>query len=371
MLLKKYFRDFDWKSFAIILSICIIGLAFVFSSTYQQEKPFSIFFKKQALGILSGFVIYFICAAISSITFYRIGYTLNYLTIGLLIFTKLQGTIGMGAQRWISLIFFRFQPSELAKIFFPPFLVYYLTMHKEFPYTRLRDFVYPSIIAGITAVLILRQPDLGTALLYSFVAALLFWFAGLKLRVFVLSFLIIFASTPLIWKTLKPYQKERISVFLGYGDIKKERYQIEQAKIAIGSGGIFGKGYLKGTQNKYAFLPEGRTDFIFAVLCEEWGFLGAMLVIILYIMLITGCLLKIKNIENFSEQLLSLGLISYTLFAAIINIGMVIGLLPIVGIPLPFMSYGISNLWITLASFGILQGIFKRQPHKAHLSAKL
>ena len=150
-------------------------------------------------------------------------------------------------------------------------------------------------------------------------------------------------------------------VFLGQGDERKERYQIEQAKIAIGSGGITGKGYLKGTQNKLMFLPEGRTDFIFAVLCEEWGFLGALLVILLYIILFSRLILVISKITDFYAQTLSIGLLLYTIFATTINIGMVIGLLPIVGIPLPFLSYGISHLWISFASFGMIESIVIRE----------
>ena len=146
-------------------------------------------------------------------------------------------------------------------------------------------------------------------------------------------------------------------VFLGQGDTQKERYQIEQAMIAIGSGGIMGKGLLHGTQNKLQFLPEGRTDFVFAVLCEEWGLLGALLVLFAYIALFFRLCVIIGQLKDRYIQLFALGIIIHMIFSTFINIGMVLGLLPIVGIPLPLMSYGISNLWITFASLGIVQNI--------------
>jgi len=152
-------------------------------------------------------------------------------------------------------------------------------------------------------------------------------------------------------------KKNRIAVFLGHGNTKKERYQIEQATIAIGSGGLTGKGLLRGTQNKLRFLPEGRTDFIFAVLSEELGLFGALGILILYTILFYRSLLIIQQLKDWYMQLFATGIIMHIILSTLINIGMVLGLLPIVGIPLPLMSYGISNLWITLASFGLFQNI--------------
>ena len=160
---------------------------------------------------------------------------------------------------------------------------------------------------------------------------------------------------------MKPYQQNRVLVMLGHGDARKERYQTEQSKIAIGSGGIFGKGLLKGTQNKLHFLPEDHTDFIFAVICEEWGLIGALLVILLLLALFTRLLFVVVTVETLFEQIVALGLLMPVLFSACINIGMVIGLLPIVGIPLPLMSYGMTNLIITLASLGWINNIAIRR----------
>ena len=160
---------------------------------------------------------------------------------------------------------------------------------------------------------------------------------------------------------LKPYQKKRISVFLGYGSPAKERYQIEQSSIAIGSGGLFGKGIFNGTQNKFKFLPESRTDFIFATLCEEWGLCGACFLLILYMILFWHMLCTIASLYDPMMQVFATGVILHIILGTIINIAMVIGFLPIVGIPLPFMSYGISNLWVTWLSVGFYTRITMQQ----------
>lgn len=358
---KRYFKYFDWISFGLMMLLASIGLIFVFSATYTEIQPFSVFFKKQLFGIISGIFLYIIF----SITDYRnlahwgsIGY---FLVTSLLVFTLIKGAIGMGAQRWIDLLFFRFQPSELAKLFLPAFITYHLYERNDVPQYHFADYLPILFTLGISTVLILKQPDLGTALLILCVGLLLLWFAGLSKKFFLASALLALLCAPLGWHFLKPYQKNRISVFLGAGERSKERYQLEQSKIAIGSGGFFGKGLLHGTQNRLMFLPEGRTDFIFAVLCEEWGFFGALIILMLYTLLFSRLLFIVYSITNFYAQLLAFGLLIHILFSTIINIGMVTGLLPIVGIPLPLMSYGISNLWITCASLGWINGISIRR----------
>lgn len=266
----------------------------------------------------------------------------------------------MGAQRWINVGLFKFQPSELAKLFFPAFFSYYLFTEKEFKPT-LATFAPVLAIVGISALLIMKQPDLGTALLIIFSAAVMTWLAGLNRSIVITTCILACISAPLTWSMLKPYQKKRVLVFLGEGDTKRERYHIEQSKIAIGSGGLFGKGLFQGTQTKLRFLPESHTDSIFSVICEETGFLGATLLIMLYMLLYGRCMFLAFTMKNFYAQLLALGLVMHALISTIVNIGMVIGLLPIVGIPLPFMSYGISHLWITFASFGWFNGIALRR----------
>lgn len=354
-------RSFDFISFFLILTIAACGLLFVFSATYSIKKPFSPFFLKQSFGILSGIIIYFLCLIPDHRNLIRWGSMAYFGVITLLIFTLIKGSIGMGGRRWLNFIFFKFQPSELAKFLLPAYIVNYLHIHRKTVIHSFGFFIPLLSMIGISFILILKQPDLGTALIILFSGLILCWFAGLPRKFFLYAILMTFVMTPVIWSlVLRDYQKNRIIVFLGQGDHKKEGYQIEQARIAIGSGELWGKGLFKGTQNKLRFLPESRTDFIFAVLCEEWGLFGALAIIVCYITLFFRSFLLIRIIKDFYAQLFAIGLILHILLATIINIGMVLGMMPIVGIPLPLMSYGLSNLWITFACLGSLQNIMLR-----------
>jgi len=359
---RRYFRYFDWIGFLLMLLIAGLGLLFVFSATYKPELPYSKFFKMQLFGIISGLLIYFICSTQDYRYLMRWGYFLYFGVLGLLVFTIIKGSWAMGGQRWIDLGIIKVQPSELAKLLFPAFTAYYFQTQRDNFEHKFKDFIPPLIILGISALLIRKQPDLGTALILSFSGLFMFWFAGINKKFFIGLLLTSLIAAPLIWNVLlKPYQKKRIEVFLGEGDMRKERYQIEQSKIAIGSGGFFGKGYLQGTQNKLHFLPESRTDFIFSVLCEEWGFLGALLVLSLYTLLFLHFFVIIKTITSPYAQLLAFGLVIHIILSALVNLGMVMGLLPIVGIPLPLFSYGVASLWITFASLGWFNNIAIRR----------
>jgi rod shape determining protein RodA len=358
---RRYFRSFDWLSFGIIILLSAIGLAFVFSSTYQADQPYSLFFKKQAFGVASGLIIYIIMSSIDYRTLMRWGYFAYFVVLGLLTFTLAKGVIGMGGQRWIQIGFFRLQPSELAKLFFPAFFTYYLyTQRDTFKYVW-NDFTPILALMILTFVLIRKQPDLGTALIILFSGVIMLWLAGINKRFFIISFVCIGITAPISWSILKPYQKKRILVFLGYGDKHKERYQIEQSKIAIGSGGLFGKGLLSGTQNRLKFLPECHTDFIFPVIAEEFGFLGTLSILLLYFILFFHTIRSTITFSSPFMQLLATGLIIHIILSVIINIGMVIDLLPVTGIPLPLISYGLSNLWVTYASLGWFNSIRMQQ----------
>ncbi len=354
-------RSPDWISFILTLLIASIGLLSVFSATYMPDKPFSLFFKKQAIGLCIGIALYWLFCFIDYRSLMRWGYFCYFIVIGLLIFTLLKGSIGMGAQRWINLLFFKLQPSELAKPLFPAFVAYYFFTHRETDRSTLKDMLPIIAILFLSFLLIMKQPDLGTALIIACSGLILLWLAGAPRKFFLYGILLLTITAPISWYFLKPYQRNRIAVFIGHGTTQKERYQIEQAAIAIGSGGFWGKGLLQGTQNKLQFLPESRTDFIFAVLCEEWGFMGALFVLILYACLFIRLLWIIQVIQAPYLQLLALGLLIHLLLSALINICMVLGLLPIVGIPLPLMSYGLSNLLISFISLGWIQGIYTQQ----------
>jgi len=353
---KRYLCYFDWISLCLVLMLSTISLCFVFSTTCKAGI-FSIYFKKQLFGIFSGILIYFFCSFIDYHAICRIGYWLYIFTLGLLLFTLVKGSVGMGAQRWIDLGFIKFQSSELAKLFFPMFITYYF-LHDSEP-TEPQQITYgiPLLIIGLGFLLVLKQPDLGTALVLLFSGSLMLWFTGLHVKFFMIGAFFLLITAPISWHILKPYQKKRILVFLGEGDRNKERYQIEQSKIAVGSGGFWGKGFGKGTQNKLCFLPESRTDFIFSVICEEAGFVGAMTALMLYIMLFLQLFKLILTITAFYPKLMCFGLLAPIVFSTMINIGMVLDLMPIVGIPLPFMSYGITHIWTTFASLGCINSV--------------
>lgn len=354
---RRYLRYFDWISFFLMLILCSIGLVFVLSATYTPEQPYSHFFKKQLVGVITGLVIYFICCGTNFKTLMRWGYFAYFVIIAILLFTTIKGSIGMGAQRWINLGIIKVQPSELAKLLFPAYAAYYFYTESDTLSFSTQQFMPVIIMLLISVILILKQPDLGTALVLLFSGMILLWLAGLSRKFFLCLFAITLLTAPLSWKMLKPYQKKRVLVFMGYGDSKKERYQIEQSQIAIGSGGLVGKGLLKGTQNKLSFLPEGRTDFIFSVLAEETGLFGALLVIILFFLLYIRLAFVAHSMKSPFAQILALGLMIHIMLSTFINIGMTTGLLPIVGIPLPLISYGVSNLWVTFASLGWFNGM--------------
>lgn len=366
MIDRRYFRCFDWTGFFLILILSFISLMFVYSATFRPDQPPLPFFSKQLFGILSGLGIFLLTSCIDYRRLQRWGYLLFFLTLVLLVFTLLKGSMGLGARRWINLGFIKFQPSELAKLFFPAFFTYSISLtrnkNRSFGY-----FIPLLVILGISTVLILKQPDLGTAIIVGSSGLLLMWLAGIGKKFFIWLFLIVCVTAPITWACLKPYQKQRIAVYFGEGDSRKERYQIEQSCIAIGSGGVTGKGFLQGTQNILQFLPESRTDFIFSVICEEWGFIGALFVILIYLILFFRAFFVIATIKDYYAQLLAIGLIVHIVFSTIINMGMVTGLLPIVGIPLPLISYGITNSWITFASLGWFNSIAIRRFYHTEL----
>lgn len=353
---------FDWISCIITFLLAILGILFIFSATYTATAPFSVFLKKQCLGLIGGVFLYGLLVWYNPRHLLYWGYVCYIGVVGLLIFTLVRGSVGMGAQRWIHLFFIKIQPSELAKALFPAFMAYHINQQKNYHFSWMT--LFPVIVMlGVSFILIRKQPDLGTALVFLCMGGLLLWLAGMPKKVFLYIFVFIACAGPIIWHggLLKEYQKKRIEVFLGDGESHKERYQIEQAHIAIGSGALLGQGFLQGTQNKLHFLPEGRTDFIFAVLAEEIGFVGAVIILFLYMILFMRLLGLIQHLQDHSMFILAVGIISHIIISTFVNIGMVLGLLPVVGVPLPLMSYGLSNLWVTLASLGWLQSIIMHE----------
>lgn len=361
MIDRRYICSFDWISFFIITALSLIGLLTVLSATYKPECVYSLFYKKQLFGIVTGLLFYCGCCVADYRSAERIGYFIYFIVLLMLVFTLIKGKVALGGQRWINLGLFKFQPSELAKIFLAPFISYYLATEKRSEQSGFKTFVPLIFILGISALLIHKQPDLGTALIVLFSGLTVLGLAGLDKKFFLILAALSLVLAPIGWKVLKPYQQKRILTYCGEGDSRKERYQIEQSVIAVGSGGISGKGFLHGTQNKFDFLPAGRTDFIFSVFCEEWGFVGALILLLLYCLLFFRLFRVIITFKNFYAQLFATGLLLPLLFSVIFNIGMVLGLLPVVGIPLPFMTYGLSHLWMSFISLGFVQSAVMRR----------
>lgn len=359
----RYLRHFDWIEFCLVFAISLIGLVGVFSATYKPDVPVSLFFKKQLVGMITGFGIYVFFCALDYRIVIRWGYIAYLGVIALLIFTMLKGSTAMGGQRWIAIAGMKLQPSELTKFLFPAFVAHYLHDQQDVISYGYKDFIPIIVTLGLSCFIIQRQPDLGTALVLLFSGLTLIWLSGINKKFFTYGLLFVIITAPLSWHILRPYQRKRILVYVGQGEKLKERYQIEQSKIAIGSGGFCGKGFLQGTQNKLHFLPEGRTDFIFSVICEEFGFVGAMILLLLYAALFMYLFFIILSIRPVWTRLFAFGLIIHIVFSTIINICMVTGLLPSVGIPLPLVTYGISQTWITLASLGLFASISMRRPY--------
>ena len=358
MLLKRL-RAIDWFTTVCIICITSISLLCIYSSTVNTAAIQ--LYTKQVFGVMIGLIIYAAFSLFPAYQLRQLSIYGFYCTIGLLLLTGIFGTVGMGAQRWIHIAGLTFQPAELMKLFTPFFIVAYLSERDHITADRtITGFLPLFTLLATSCFLVLQQPDLGTAILLFVSGSLLLWLAGLPTRFFGYIILLTALSTPILWHYIRPYQQQRILVFLGAGSSHKERYHLEQSKIAIGSGGICGKGWQNGTQNRLRFLPERRTDFIFSVLCEEFGFLGACVLIILYILLFARIFSSIYTITSFAPKLLVIGLALPHTISIFVNIGMVMGLLPIVGIPLPLMSYGLSHLWTTCACLGSINSIIDK-----------
>ena len=284
--------------------------------------------------------------------------------IVMLIAVILVGDVGKGAQRWLDLGVVKFQPSELMKLVLP-ITIAWLFAHSSFP-PSFRRMLLGALVIAFTASLIVVQPDLGTSLLIAMSGLFVLFFAGLPWKVIIAAFITAVGSAPIAWHFMHAYQKQRVLTFLNpESDPLGSGYHIIQSKIAIGSGGIEGKGFLGSTQAHLEFLPESTTDFIFSVLSEEFGLLGVITLLVLYAFVIgRGLYIAAQAQDNFT-RLIASSLIM-TLFVYIfVNIGMVSGLLPVVGLPLPLVSYGGSSLVTLMISFGILMSI---HTHKRLLS---
>ena len=345
------------KNFDLILLVCILLLGFIsFATMYSTDGGELLFHTKSHFLKFIIFTLLMLLISFLNIKFwFSIGYLTYLITVVMLIYTVNFGVTASGSQRWMDLYFINIQPSELMKIFI------ILCLAKFFHRKRLENVnsfysvIISLIIIFLPMSLVIIQPDLGTSLLISISGIVVLWFAGLNHKYFFYSFLISILSLPFIISFLKPYQKLRVLTFLNPDrDPLGAGYQIIQSKIAVGSGGIFGKGFLKGTQSYLEFLPEKHTDFIFTLFSEEFGFFGSVLLLLIYAIIIYRIIIIGSISRSYFAKLFCYSFGVSIFVYIVINMSMVLGMLPIVGSPLPIMSYGGSSMLATMIGLGIV-----------------
>ena len=364
------FLQINWILTFFVFLLCCVGIMILYSAgkitcsanvncipKFGSWTPWA---SSQISKLLFGFVLMFIISITSLKFWIKYAYYIYGFSVFLLIGVLLFGHTGMGAQRWINLGIMRIQPSEIMKIS----LV--LALSKYFAGLNLNEIqtnyylLFPFFLILIPVGLVLKQPDLGTAMTLIFTFVFVLFISGVQKRKFVIVTLLGIITLPFVWKYgLHNYQKQRIIIFLNpEKDIMGTGYHITQSKISLGSGGIFGKGYLKGTQSHLNFLPEKHTDFIFTMFAEEFGFIGSLLLFTLIFAIIYQCYKVAFNSRNSFGKLLSLSLASNFFIYFIVNTSMVLGLIPVVGVPFPLLSYGGTASITLLIGFGLIQSVY-------------
>ena len=350
--LKDRFYNINWGYVLCIALLAFIGIVVLYSAANGSWTPWAA--KQLArFGVSLGIMLFL--ALLDVKIYLKYSYVAYFLVLLLLIGVEVGGHIGMGAQRWIDLKLFKLQPSELMKITMVLVLAKYFHSCTLNKIQSVRGIVAPILMALFPAALIVLQPDLGTALMLLFTTIIIFFVVGVQWWKFAIVGGTAIAMAPIAWQFLHDYQKDRVLTFLNpERDPLGAGYHIIQSKIAFGSGGIFGKGFLHGTQTHLNFLPEKHTDFIFTMLSEEFGMIGAVLVVLLNLVIIAYGYLFAFRITSYYGKLVVIGLNTNYFMYVFINIAMVLGLLPVVGIPLPLISYGGTVMLSVMASFGII-----------------
>ena len=349
----------------LIIIVAIIGSMSVFSIYSTESGNFSFYTKNHLIRFLVFFSMFLVMSFVRVSFWYRQAYIFYILGILLLLLVIFFGISASGSKRWINLFIMNLQPSELMKI---AIIVCFARYYHRIQSSDIQSYKYllqPIILLLIPCYLVITQPDLGTAILIAGSGLAIIWLAGLNLKYFIYSGLILLVSLPFVISILKPYQKSRILTFFNPDrDPLGAGYQIIQSKIAIGSGGLLGKGFLQGTQSYLEFLPEKHTDFIFTLFSEEFGFVGSLVLILLYALLIYRIIRIGFSSRSFFAKLYCFGFASALFLYIFVNIAMVVGLLPIVGAPLPIMSYGGSSMLSIMLGLSIVMSckIYSRDP---------
>jgi rod shape determining protein RodA len=347
--------------------IAFLGVLSIYSSTYQKEGERWQLYKRQIFWAILGIAGFFAFANFNYRRFWDATYFLYLAALFLLCLVAVLGIARLGAQRWLKIIWFNFQPSEIVKLIMVVFFARYFSRKSADDVSLLvnrfgilRGLILPFIFVAIPIFLIVEQPDLGSGAVLFFIFTVLLYLSGVRLKYIAIFLILGLLCLPLFWHFLRDYQKDRIMVFLNPNiDPLGAGYTVIQSKIAIGSSGLFGKGWLSGTQSQLHFLPESHTDFIFATFIEEWGLFGGAALLSLYFILIKqGIKISVRTKDYFG-RLLALGISLMLGIQIFINVAMTLGLAPVVGLPLPLMSYGGSSMVVTFIALGILVNVDK------------
>lgn len=355
---RRLYRHIDWAMVAALLALCLVGLAMIYSATGGPTRVYT----TQIYGILLGAVAFALCLSVDYRSLADKSHWVYFGVVLLLIYVLLFGAVRGGSRRWIDLGFFNLQPSEFAKAALALMLAKHFGEGRRGPAMR-TDLLIGGAITLVPLLIIARQPDLGTAVTLVPVFFAVAYLAGMPLRIFGVLAIAGVLMAPVAWKfALQDYQKERISTFLNpEQDAKGAGYQQIQARITVGSGGLWGKGFTKGTQGQLRFLPVAHNDFIFSVLAEEHGFAGVLVALGLYLFVIVRGIEAARLAKDRLGAYLVLGVLAAFSFQVIYNITMSAGLVPVKGLTLPLMSYGGSSMIATLAGFGLILNVRMRR----------
>lgn len=359
---RRLVTHFNWTYLLLILLIAVVGIANMYSATSSWTVAAQPVYMKQLywLGIgvgIVGFVCLFDYRHLEYLSFPMYGGNLLLLLLVLVV-----GKTSMGATRWINLGGLNVQPSEIMKIVIILVLARYFSEKAHLRGFNLRELIVPGLILGVPALMIMKQPDLGTALLVLSIGGTMALFAGIQRSTIIFLGLSGIAAAGGGWFLLRNYQKQRILTFLNpERDPLGAGYHIIQSKIAVGSGGLNGLGFMKGTQSQLSFLPERHTDFAFSVFAEEWGLIGCLVLLALYCLIVLwGLHIALKSNDRFG-MFIAIGVSAMLFWHIIVNLGMVIGLLPVVGVPLPLFSYGGTSMVTTMTGVGLLLNVGMRR----------
>ena len=362
---RNFLSRLDIRLILLIFCLNVIGLFNLYSATHgPHSKDVEPLFVQQIIWLLGGWTVFFIATFIDYIWVNKIIWAVYILNVLALVYTDLLGKVVLGGQRWIDLRFFRYQPSETMKLCLILLLARILVNRNPQGYGMgLRELFIPSLLILVPFILTVKQPDLGTAMMLLLIGGTLLYFVKIKKSIILAISVLVLIAIPMAWKYgLKDYQRNRVFTFISPDqDPQGTGYNSIQSRIAVGSGKFFGKGFRMGTQSQLEFLPERHTDFIYSVLSEEWGFVGSFIVLMTFAFLFKICFEISLQARDKYGALIAIGVTAYIFWHMFINIGMVIGLLPIVGVPLPLLSYGGSGMLTTMAGMGLVSSIAYRR----------